>query len=48
MMRFSPSFLGGPGTACFPGKFLETGMLEKAFPGILMKLRHLRNELSTS
>ena len=47
-MRFSPSFLGGPGAACSPGKFLETGMLENAFPGILMKPRHLRNELSTS
>ena len=48
MMHFSPSFLGGPGTACFPEKFLETGMLENAVPGILMILRHLRNELSTS
>ena len=29
-MGFSPSFLGGSG-----GKFLKTGTLENAFPGIL-------------
>ena len=29
-----PSFVGCPG-ACCPGKFLKTGMLESAFPGIL-------------
>ena len=29
-----PSFLVGP-VACSPGKFLETGMLENAFPGNL-------------
>ena len=34
MMGFSPSFLGGPG-ACSPGKFLKTGTLENASPGIL-------------
>ena len=28
------SFLGGPG-ACSPGKFLKSGTLENAFPGIL-------------
>ena len=33
-MGFSPLFLGGLG-ACSPEKFLETGMLENAFPGIL-------------
>ena len=33
-MGFSPSFLGGPG-ACSSGKFLKTGTLENAFPGIL-------------
>ena len=33
-MGLSPSFLGGPGT-CSPGTFLETGMLENAFPGVL-------------
>ena len=32
-MGFSPSFLGGPGPP--PGKFLKTGTLENAFPGIL-------------
>ena len=34
MPSLSPSFLGGPG-ACSPGKFLKTGTLENAFPGIL-------------
>ena len=33
-MGFSPTFLGGPGE-CSPEKFLKTGTLENAFPGIL-------------
>ena len=33
-MGFRPSFLGGSG-GMLPGKFLKTGMLENAFPGIL-------------
>ena len=33
-MGFSPSFLGGSG-GMPPGKFLKTGTLENAFPGIL-------------
>ena len=33
-MGFSPTFLGGPGE-CSPEKFLKTGTLENAFPGIM-------------
>ena len=33
-MGLAHPFYGGPG-ACSPGKFLETGMLENTFPGIL-------------
>ena len=33
-MGFRPSFLGGSGDM-LPRKFLETGMLENTFPGIL-------------
>ena len=33
-MGFRPSFLGGPGAGS-PGKFLQTGMPENVFPGVL-------------